>query len=129
MKNVDKIKSLTSKTSNFQQLKNEKMLSICVDDQAQRCMPLKQMLIREKAKSIFSYMQNETGDASENFIASRSRSDRFRNNCSNVKATQEFSEQDVQQLLEPHSKSPSNDDFMELSELRTYNSDSDDFRL
>ncbi|KRX37553.1 hypothetical protein T06_2511 [Trichinella sp. T6] len=57
-------------------------------------------------------MQKETGDASENFIA-----------------TQEFSEQDVQQLLEPHNESTSNDDFMELSELRTYNSDLDDFRL
>ncbi|KRZ80873.1 hypothetical protein T10_9475 [Trichinella papuae] len=70
-------------------------------DQMQQCMPLSQMLIMEKAKRIFRHIEEETGDDSEKFIASRESGEATN---LEVKAAQEFPEQDVQQLLKPHSE-------------------------
>ncbi|KRZ16927.1 CENPB DNA-binding domain-containing protein 1 [Trichinella zimbabwensis] len=44
-----------SKTHLFEEM--ERRLSIWVDDQTQRCMPLSQMLIVEKAKSISNHIE------------------------------------------------------------------------
>ncbi|KRZ16847.1 hypothetical protein T11_1097, partial [Trichinella zimbabwensis] len=49
----------------------KKAFSIWLDHQTQRCMLLSQLLIMEKAKSIFSNIQEESEDKSEIFTASR----------------------------------------------------------
>ncbi|KRZ19150.1 hypothetical protein T11_9523 [Trichinella zimbabwensis] len=59
------------------------------------------MLIMEKAKRIFRHIEKETGDDSEKFLASRESGEATN---LDVKAAQEFPEQDVQQLLKPHSE-------------------------
>lgn len=80
----------------------EKRLSIWVDDQTQRNMPLSQKIIMEKAKSIFHFIQNENGDESESFMASRGWFDRFkkRSNLHSIKITGEAASADHQAALE-----------------------------
>ncbi|KRZ74780.1 CENPB DNA-binding domain-containing protein 1 [Trichinella papuae] len=83
-----------SKTHLFEE--TERRLSIWVDDQTQRCMPLSQMLIVEKAKSISNHTTN-----------------------SDIKAAQEFPEQNVQELLELLSESHSNEENSAVRTLTT----------
>ncbi|XP_056639539.1 tigger transposable element-derived protein 1-like [Diorhabda sublineata] len=70
----------------------EKRLSIWIDDEIGRNMPLSQSIIMEKARRIFNYIQAETIDKSETFVASRGWFNRFkhRNNLHNIKITGEF---------------------------------------
>ncbi|KRZ11445.1 CENPB DNA-binding domain-containing protein 1 [Trichinella zimbabwensis] len=141
IKNATKMKSSASKSSNFSTTKvtrprthlfeeMEKRLRIWVDNQMQRCMPLSQMIIIEKAKSIF-----KSGAEAENFIISRAGwINRFKKRAnlrnirisdeaasSDVKAAEEFPEQDVQQLFESYIESVSSNDVKELAELCTDN--------
>ncbi|XP_067142502.1 tigger transposable element-derived protein 1-like [Centruroides vittatus] len=69
----------------------EKRLSIWIDDEVERNMPLSQAIIMEKARKIFNHIQNEKSDTSENFVASRGWVNRFknRNNLHNIQVTGE----------------------------------------
>ncbi|KRX82704.1 CENPB DNA-binding domain-containing protein 1, partial [Trichinella sp. T6] len=89
IKNVDVIKSSAPTTWNFSTTKVtrsrtylfeqvERRLSVKVTDQTRRCMPLRQMLIMKKAKSIFCHIQERTGDDFEKFIDSRGWFGRFK---------------------------------------------------
>lgn len=49
----------------------EKRLSIWIDDEIERNMPLSQFIIMEKARSIFNYIQVEASDPSETFVANQ----------------------------------------------------------
>ncbi|GFU65951.1 uncharacterized protein TNCV_1397601 [Trichonephila clavipes] len=48
-----------------------KRLSIWIDDEIERNMPLRQSITMEKARRIFNYIQAEASDISETFVASR----------------------------------------------------------
>ncbi|KRX68332.1 Tigger transposable element-derived protein 1, partial [Trichinella sp. T9] len=89
IKNVDVIKSSAPTTWNFSTTKVtrsrtylfeqvERRLSVKVTDQTRRCMPLSQMLIMKKTKSIFCHIQKRTGDDFEKFIDSRGWFGRFK---------------------------------------------------
>lgn len=56
----------------------EKRLSIWIDDEIERNMPLSQSIIMEKARRIFNYIQVEASDTSETFVASRGWFNRLR---------------------------------------------------
>ena len=77
----------------------EKRLSVWIDDEVERNMPLSQAIIMEKARTIFNHIQNEKGDARkiENFVASRGWIHRFknRNNFHNVQITGETARGDI----------------------------------
>ena len=75
----------------------EKRLSIWIDDEVERNMPLSQAIIMEKARTIFNHIQNEKGDTSENFVASRGWFHRFknRNNLHNIQITGEAASGDT----------------------------------
>ncbi|KRX25510.1 CENPB DNA-binding domain-containing protein 1, partial [Trichinella nelsoni] len=88
IKNVDVIKFSAPTTWNFSTAKVtrsrthlfeqvESRLSVRVTDQTRRCMPLSQMLIMKKAKSIFCHIQEKIRDDSEKFIDSRGWFGRF----------------------------------------------------
>ncbi|KAK2578210.1 hypothetical protein KPH14_000944 [Odynerus spinipes] len=69
----------------------EKRLSIWIDDEVERNMPLSQAIIMEKAITIFNHIQNEKVDSSETFVASRGWFHRLknRNNPHNIRITGE----------------------------------------
>ena len=69
----------------------EKRLSIWIDDEIERNMPLSQSIIMEKTRRIFNHIQAEASDISETFVASRGWFNRFkhRNNLHNIKITGE----------------------------------------
>ncbi|GFW05711.1 tigger transposable element-derived protein 1 [Trichonephila clavipes] len=48
-----------------------KRLSIWIDDEIERNMPLRQSITMGKARRIFNYIQAEASDISETFVASR----------------------------------------------------------
>ncbi|XP_057651162.1 tigger transposable element-derived protein 1-like [Diorhabda carinulata] len=75
----------------------EKRLSIWIDDEIDRNMQLSQSIIMEKARRIFNYIQAETIDKSETFVASRGWFNRFkhRNNLHNIKITGEAASGDT----------------------------------
>ena len=79
----------------------EKRLSIWIDDEIDRNMPLSQSIIMEKARRIFNYIQAETIDKSETFVASRGWFNRFkhRNNLHNIKITGEAASGDTKARL------------------------------
>ncbi|CAH2306756.1 tigger transposable element-derived 1-like [Pelobates cultripes] len=69
----------------------EKRLSIWIDDELERNMPLSQAILMEKAKSIYAHRQSKDPDEMENFAASRGWFGRFkkRYNLYNLKITGE----------------------------------------
>ena len=75
----------------------EKRLFIWIDDEVERNMPLSEAIIMEKARTIFNHIQNEKGDTSENFVASRGWFYRFknRNNLHNIQITGEAASGDT----------------------------------
>lgn len=87
---------------NFGLEEMEKRLSIWIEDQAQRHIPLSQMIIMEKAKSIFLHIQQEEGDFSETFSASRGWFDRFkkRQHLHSIRITGEAASADIQAAKE-----------------------------
>lgn len=80
----------------------EKRLSIWIDDEIERNMPLSQSIIMEKARRIFNYIQAEASDISETFVASRGWFNRFRhrNNLHNIKITGEAASGDTKAAAE-----------------------------
>jgi len=75
----------------------ERRLSIWVDVQTQWNMPLSQLIIRGKARSIFRHIQEGGGgDTSETFTASRGWFDRFkqRTNLHSIRITGEAASAD-----------------------------------
>lgn len=80
----------------------EKRLSIWIDDEIERNMPLSQSIIMEKARRIFNYIQVEASDISETFVASRGWFNRFkhRNNLHNIKITGEAASGDTKAAAE-----------------------------
>ncbi|CAK9801784.1 Tigger transposable element-derived protein 1 [Anthophora plagiata] len=80
----------------------EKRLSIWIDDEIERNMPLNQSIIMEKARRIFNYIQVEASDISETFVASRGWFNRFkhRNNLHNIKITGEAASGDTKAAAE-----------------------------
>lgn len=80
----------------------EKRLSIWIDDEIERNMPLSQSIIMEKARRIFNYIQTEASDTSETFVASRGWFNRFkhRNNLHNIKITGEAASGDTKAAAE-----------------------------
>ncbi|XP_066489716.1 tigger transposable element-derived protein 1-like [Tiliqua scincoides] len=70
----------TSRSRNILLEKMEKRLSIWIEDQTQHCVPLSQLTIQEKARSIFAYLQEHEGDgsATETFQASRGWFEKFK---------------------------------------------------
>ena len=108
LKNKEKIVSSTTTTTTTSATKitrsrsnvieeMEKRLSIWIDDEVERNMPLSQAIIMEKARTIFNHIQNEKGDTSENFVASRGWFHRFknRNNLHNIQITGEAASGDT----------------------------------
>lgn len=80
----------------------EKRLSIWIDDEIERNMPLSQSIIMEKARRIFNYIQAEASDISKTFVASRGWFNRFkhRNNLHNIKITGEAASGDTKAAAE-----------------------------
>lgn len=80
----------------------EKRLSIWIDDEIERNLPLSQSIIMEKARRIFNYIQVEASDISETFVASRGWFNRFkhRNNLHNIKITGEAASGDTKAAAE-----------------------------
>ncbi|XP_035214767.1 tigger transposable element-derived protein 1-like, partial [Stegodyphus dumicola] len=113
MKNKEKILSSATATTSSSATKitrsrnniieeMEKRLSIWIDDEIDRNMPLSQSIIMEKARRIFYYIQAETIDKSETFVASRRWFNRFkhRNNLHNIKITGEAASGDTKAAAE-----------------------------
>ena len=94
--------SRVSRSRNYTIEEMEKRLSIWIDDEIERNMPLSQAIIMEKAKRIFRHIQGETGDASETFVASRGWFNRFkhRNNLHNIQITGEAASGDAKAAAE-----------------------------
>ncbi|KAM4642161.1 putative CENPB DNA-binding domain-containing protein 1 [Discoglossus pictus] len=69
----------------------EKRLSIWIDDEMERNMPLSQAIMMEKAKSIYVHIQSQDPDVTDSFAASTDWFDRFkkRYNLYNIKITVE----------------------------------------
>uniref|UniRef100_S4R489 HTH CENPB-type domain-containing protein n=1 Tax=Petromyzon marinus TaxID=7757 RepID=S4R489_PETMA len=71
----------------------ERLLSLWIEDQGQRNVPMSLMMIQEKAKSLFRELKKEHGEISTmpNFSASRGWFDRFKRRCNlhNLKMTSE----------------------------------------
>ncbi|XP_061435172.1 tigger transposable element-derived protein 1-like [Lethenteron reissneri] len=71
----------------------ERLLSVWIEDQGQRNVPMSLMMIQEKAKSLFRDLKKEHGEISTmpNFSASRGWFDRFKRRCNlhNLKMTSE----------------------------------------
>jgi hypothetical protein len=91
---------LTHSRSNMLE-KIEQLLSVRVEDQTQRHMPVSQLLIMEKAKRIFNHLQEQgEGPTTETFGASRGWFDRFkhRSNLHSIKG--EAASADHQAALE-----------------------------
>ncbi|CAK9816146.1 Tigger transposable element-derived protein 1 [Anthophora plagiata] len=80
----------------------ERRLSIWIDDEIERNMPLSQSIIMEKARRIFNYIQVEASDISETFVTSRGWFNRFkhRNNLHNIKITGEAASGDTKAAAE-----------------------------
>lgn len=70
----------TSRSRNILLEKMEKRLSVWIEDQVQHCVPLTQVTIQEKARNIFTYLQEHEGDglAVETFQASRGWYEKFK---------------------------------------------------
>ena len=94
--------SRVSRSRNYTIEEMEKRLSIWIDDEIERNMPLSQAIIMEKAKIIFRHIQGETGDASETFVASRGWFNRFkhRNNLHRIQITGEAASGDAKAVAE-----------------------------
>ncbi|GFT85634.1 uncharacterized protein TNCV_4253471 [Trichonephila clavipes] len=77
----------------------EKRLSIWIDNEIERNMPLSQSIIMEKVRRIFNYIQVE---ASETFITSRGWFNRFkhRNNPHNIQTSGEVARGDTKAAAE-----------------------------
>ncbi|CAH2276179.1 tigger transposable element-derived 1-like [Pelobates cultripes] len=75
----------------------EKRLSIWINDELERNMPLSQAILMEKAKSIYAHFQSQDPDVMESFAASRGWFDRFkkRYNLYNLKITGEAASVDT----------------------------------
>ncbi|CAH2302071.1 tigger transposable element-derived 1-like [Pelobates cultripes] len=108
LKNKDKICTLatTSTASSAKKITRsrsyaleemEKRLSIWIDDELERNMPLSQAILMEKAKSIFAHIQSQDPDVMESFAASRGWFDCFkkRYNLYNLKITREAASADT----------------------------------
>ena len=80
----------------------EKRLSICIDNEIERNMPLSQSIIMEKARRIFNYIQAEASDISETFVASLGWFNRFKHqsNLCNIKITREAASGDTKAAAE-----------------------------
>ncbi|GFW17780.1 tigger transposable element-derived protein 1 [Trichonephila clavipes] len=79
-----------------------KRLSMWIDEEIERNMPLSQSIIMEKARRIFTYIQAEASDIIETFIASRGWFNRFkhRNNLHNIKITGQAASGDTKAIAE-----------------------------
>ncbi|CAH2327286.1 tigger transposable element-derived 1-like [Pelobates cultripes] len=108
LKNKDKIRTsaTTSIASSAKKIthsrsyaleEKEKRLSIWIDDELERNMPLSQAILMEKAKSIYAHVQSQDPDVMESFAASRGWFDRFkkRYNLYNLKITGEAASADT----------------------------------
>ncbi|CAH2316589.1 tigger transposable element-derived 1-like [Pelobates cultripes] len=75
----------------------EKRLSIWIDDELDRNMPLSQATLMEKPKSIYAHIQSQDPDVMESFAASRGWFDHFkkRYNLYNLKITGEAASEDT----------------------------------
>ena len=115
MKNADKIKITAQCTTSVTAtrvtrtrsslLENmESQLSIWVEDQNQRHMPLSQLIIMEKARSLFTTIQQQEGDGSstETFTANRGWFEKFkhRSNIHSIRITGEAASSNMQAAQE-----------------------------
>lgn len=56
----------------------KKLISIWIDDEIKRNMPICQAILMEKAKRIFNHIQVETDDTTETLVASRGWFNKFK---------------------------------------------------
>lgn len=108
IKNADKIISSATTTSNLAATKvtrsrnhilekMEKSLCIWIYDQTQRNVPLSQLIIMDKARTLFADIKEQTGDTSIIFTASRGWFERFkkRSNLNSLRITDEAVNTDI----------------------------------